>query len=65
MASEKYLSDYFAMSYYSVSLELMARQECTFHRRAKTLVPKDMKAVQFFENELGVGLHPNCPNTVG
>ena len=65
MAVEKYLSDYFAMAYHTVGVELTGKQECTFHRKAKTVIPKDMYLVRFFENALGVGGSDGPPKTVG
>lgn len=70
MAAEKFISDYFAMAYISIkSCRINGRQECAFHRKAKTVIPKDMHLVKFFYNSLGMG-HTTIgatgpPKTVG
>lgn len=70
MAAEKFISDYLAMAYVSIErCGINGSQECAFHRKAKTVIPKDMHLVKFFYNSLGVG-HTTIgatgpPNTVG
>jgi histone H3/H4 len=56
MVAENYLSDYFAMAYLPDDRQRVNdRQECAFHRKAKTVTPKDMGLVRFFYNALGSG----------
>jgi histone H3/H4 len=58
MAAEKFVSDYLSMAYIPIeSCRFNSSQECTFHRKAATVIPKDMHLVRFFYNSLG-GSHP-------
>ena len=70
MAAEKFISDYLAMAYIPIKkVRSNGSQECAFHRKAKTVIPKDMYLVKFFYNSLGAG-HTTIgstgpPKTVG
>src|SRR5438552_3006962 len=58
MAAEKFVCDYLAMAYIPIKrCEFNGSQECAFHRKAVTVIPKDLHLVKFFYDSLGVG-HP-------
>jgi len=58
MAAEKFVCDYLAMAYIPIErCGFNGSQECAFHRKAVTVIPKDLHLVKFFYDSLGVG-HP-------